>query len=70
MLSSSFKRSKHILNRFYYIRDLVTDDMMTVVHCPTSQQIADLLGKVKKDPRAFELLRDNLLFIAVVDDSG
>lgn len=49
-------RSKHIDIRFHFLRDLVSKEVVELVHCGTSHQIADIMTKaVKLD--TFEHLR-------------
>ena len=38
-------RSKHIDVRFHFLRDLTKDGVVKLVHCGTSEQIADILTK-------------------------
>ena len=49
-------RSKHIKVRFHFLRDLVRDEEIELVHCGTQEQIADLMTKALKFD-AFEKLR-------------
>jgi hypothetical protein len=39
------KRSKHIDNRYHYIRQLLEDDMIAMEHVSTKDQAADMLTK-------------------------
>eukprot|EP00253_Pinus_taeda_P004926 PITA_04926 len=50
------KRTKHIDTRFHYIRELVTNIEITLQHCRTQEQVADILTK-PLDQKSFEFLR-------------
>jgi hypothetical protein len=39
------KRSKHIDNRYHYLRQLIEDDLISLEHVPTKAQAADLFTK-------------------------
>jgi hypothetical protein len=41
-------RSKHIDVRFHFLRDLVKDGILELIHCSTQQQVADILTKPLK----------------------
>ena len=41
-------RSKHIDIRFHFLRDLVRDGILELIHCSTQQQVADVLIKPLK----------------------
>ena len=41
-------RSKHIDIRFHFLRDLVRDGILELIHCSTQQQVADVLTKPLK----------------------
>uniref|UniRef100_A0A151UI49 Retrovirus-related Pol polyprotein from transposon TNT 1-94 n=1 Tax=Cajanus cajan TaxID=3821 RepID=A0A151UI49_CAJCA len=41
-------RSKHIRVRFHFLRDLVKDREIELVHCGTQEQVADLMTKALK----------------------
>ena len=49
-------RSKHIKVRFHFLRDLVKDGEIDLVHCVTQEQVADLMTKALK-LEAFQELR-------------
>jgi len=42
---SSFKRTKHIEIRYYYVADRIAKGDLSVVWCPTDKMIADFLTK-------------------------
>ena len=42
------KRSKHIDNRYHYIRQLLADNLISIQHVPTKEMIADILTKPLK----------------------
>lgn len=44
-------RSKHIDVRFHFIRKLVADELIQLVHCSTNDQQADLLTKGLPTPK-------------------
>lgn len=47
-LSKNFvfhKRTKHIDTKFHYIRELVNNGEIVLVHCRTQEQVADILTK-------------------------
>ena len=41
-------RSKHIDVRFHFLRELTKDGVVKLVHCPTQEQIADIMTKPLK----------------------
>lgn len=47
-------RSKHIDVRYYFLRELVNDEVVQLQFCGTRQQIADIFTKMFK----FELFRE------------
>lgn len=49
-------RSKHIAVRFHFLRNLAHDGVVKLVHCDTSEQLADMFTKPLK-LEAFEKLR-------------
>jgi len=52
-------RSKHIDVRFHFLRDLTKEEVVKLVHCNTSNQVADIMTKpLKLD--VFQKLRDQL----------
>ena len=48
-------RSKHIHVRFHFLRNLTHDGVIKLVHCDTSQQVADILTKPLKLEAFMEL---------------
>jgi hypothetical protein len=42
------KRSKHIDNRYHYIRQLLADNLISIQHVPTKEMVADILTKPLK----------------------
>nr|GEY03428.1 copia-type polyprotein [Tanacetum cinerariifolium] len=59
-------RCKHIGVRYHFLRDLVNDEVVTLEHCKTGDQIADIMTKpLKKE--TYEILR-NKLGICIVED--
>eukprot|EP00253_Pinus_taeda_P010100 PITA_10100 len=50
------KRTKHIETRFHYIRELVNNGEIVLVHCKTQEQVADILTK-PLGHKSFEFLR-------------
>ena len=55
-----FKRSKHILNRYHYVRAISTA-MANMKYVSTDKQLADLNTKVIAVPAKFEKLRNALM---------
>jgi hypothetical protein len=53
----SFKRTKHILTRYAFIKENVDNGIIRFSRCPTAEHRADLLTKVHPAPRLQELLR-------------
>jgi hypothetical protein len=53
----AFKRTKHILNRYAFIKENVDRGIIKFSRCPTSEHRADLLTKVHPAPRLQELLK-------------
>ena len=51
--------SKHIRVRFHFLRDLVKDGEIELVHCETKEQVADLLTKALK-LETFQTLRKKM----------
>ncbi|GKA88506.1 hypothetical protein Tco_0810270, partial [Tanacetum coccineum] len=41
-------RSKHIDVRFHFLRELTRDNVVRLVHCPTQDQVADIMTKPLK----------------------
>ena len=52
-------RNKHIRVRFHFLRDLVKDGEIELVHCGTQEQVADVMTKALK-LEAFEKLRKKM----------
>eukprot|EP00253_Pinus_taeda_P028724 PITA_28724 len=50
------KRTKHIDTKFHYIRELVSNGEIVLVHCRTQEQVADILTK-PLGQKSFEFLR-------------
>ena len=38
-------RSKHIDIRFHYLRELVQNEVINLIHCGTREQVADIMTK-------------------------
>lgn len=53
------ERTKHIDVRFHFLRDLVKEGVVELVHCGTSEQVADIMTKPLK-LESFVKLRDLL----------
>ena len=58
-----FKRSKHILNRYFHVRKMVADGWVRMHHVGTSEQLADVLTKALKPTSQFEYLINQMLHI-------
>jgi hypothetical protein len=54
-----YGKSKHIRVRFHFLRDLVKDGDIELVHCVTQEQVADLMTKALK-LEAFQKLRKKM----------
>jgi hypothetical protein len=52
----TFKRTKHIMKRFNFIREHVKAGLIKFVRCPTAEHLADLLTKVQTATRQQALL--------------
>ena len=52
-------RTKHIDIRYYFIRDLVEEKIISLHHIPTENQLADIFTKPFDETR-FESLRKSL----------
>jgi hypothetical protein len=48
-------RSKHIETKYHFLRYQVTQDKLTLVHCRTNVQIADIMTKPLKADRFKDL---------------
>jgi hypothetical protein len=53
----TFKRSKHMVNRYEFIMEHLRNGLFRFTHCPTDRHPADLLTKVHTSVRINELLR-------------
>jgi hypothetical protein len=53
----SFKRTKHILTRYMFIRENIAAGLMKFVRCPTEEHVADLLTKIQPASHLMDLLR-------------
>lgn len=51
-----FKRCKHIHTRYFFVREKVQSGEFSIQHCPTEENLADILTKVLAKPR-FQKLR-------------
>jgi hypothetical protein len=58
-------RSKHIDVRFHFLRDLTRDGVVTLLHCHTQEQLADIMTKPLTRV-VFERLR---MMMGVCEDS-
>ena len=43
-------RTKHIDIRFHWIRQAIQDNRISISHCPTHEQAADMMTKVPTNP--------------------
>jgi hypothetical protein len=53
----TFKRTKHMVNRYEFIMEHLRSGLFKFTHCPTDKHPADLLTKVHTSVRINELLR-------------
>ena len=58
------KRSKHIDQRYHYIRELVAERRIKIEYIPTDQNVVDMFTKPLASDR-FVKLRDQLMVILV-----
>ena len=58
--NSVHKRSKHIDQRYHYIRELVLDNKIKLEYIPTEHNVADMFTKPLTSDR-FTLLRDKFM---------
>ena len=63
------RKSRHIHIRHHFIRDLVAQGFVTLVHLPSYLQTADLLTK-PLGPTAFYFFRDILLNTCCLSSPG
>lgn len=54
----SHGRSKHIEIRFHYVREKVNKERLAMKHCPTKDQIVDILNKAVKGEQFSKLKID------------
>ena len=59
---SSSKRTRHMDQRYFYIKDKVDSGEVTIEHCPTEEMIADF-GSKPLQGRLFYYLRDAIMNI-------
>lgn len=52
-------RTKHIDTRYHFIRDLIKDGTINIIHCSTLDQVADVFTKGLPNCK-FEVLRNML----------
>ena len=43
--TGSFKRAKHIKVRFFWLKDLIEEDLIELIYMPTDELVADILTK-------------------------
>ena len=58
--TGSFKRAKHIKVRFFWLKDLIDEDEVTLIYVPSEELVADMLTKATTGAK-FKYLRDKLL---------
>jgi hypothetical protein len=52
----SFKRSKHIANRYYWIKQFIDSGEIVVEYKPTNEMIADFLTKPMSGPKFADIM--------------
>jgi hypothetical protein len=57
---SSRKKMKHIMAKFFFIKDRINSGDMRIVHCPTEEMWADVLIKPSQG-KAFRVMQSKLL---------
>ena len=60
--ASSSKRTRHILLRYYFVKEHVDSGMIQIVHCPTKQMWADYFTKPVQGALFYQL-RDAIMNI-------
>ena len=58
--ASSGRKTKHIDNRYFWIKDRITSDRITIEHCPTERMVADFYTKPLQG-NLFRVFRDVIL---------
>jgi hypothetical protein len=43
--TGSFKRAKHIKVRYFWLKDLIDQEMIELIYTPTDELVADILTK-------------------------
>jgi hypothetical protein len=51
------KRTKHIQNKFHYVRHQIKEKVFKLVYCPTRSQLADLFTKRLAGSKIREVLK-------------
>ena len=64
--ASSAKQTKHIDIRYFFVTDLIKRGLVTVLHCPTQQMIADYFKKLLQG-QLFQVHRNTVLGIIMAD---
>jgi len=65
----SWKRTKHIKRKLFFIKDKVENGEMRIVHCPTEEMWAGIMAKPLQG-RAFRVMRAKLMNCDVDYDDG
>ena len=63
--ASSGRKTKHIDNRYFWIKDRITTEGITIEHCPTERMVADFYTKPLQG-NLFRVFRDVILGYAHV----
>ena len=64
---SSGQKTKHINNRYFWIKDKLVSEGIKVEYCPTEQMIADFFAKPLQG-NLFRRLRDVMLGYVHIDE--
>ena len=64
---SSGQKTKHINNRYFWIKDKLVSEGIKVEYCPTEQMIADFFTKPLQG-NLFRRLRDVILGYVHIDE--
>ena len=67
--SSCGDRSRHINIRYFFIKDTVERENITVTHCPTEQMISDFFTKPLQG-NLFRIMRNIIIGASLLRDSS
>ena len=64
--ASSTKRTKHIEIQYFFVTDLIKHGLVTLVHCPTEEMVADYFTRPLQG-QLFQVHRNTILGITMAD---